>query len=323
MVELVYTPDLKSCGQHDLAGSIPAPSTRSPFGDLFFLISLAYIVSFIYFCINTNSNSNMETSTIVIKHYYTGKVLFAHTCEGNTQRITVERAVSQDVSLRYADLSGFDLEDANLFGADLYNAFLREANLWGADLRDTDCYHTTFEGAVCDSAFFNNSLLWAADFTRASCQRTSFVGCAADNSTFVDADLRDADFSDTSLRGADMRGALTLGASFADSWVKDVFWGMSPTSHVDSDTTSGCESAREEDSLICPQSTTMPILPPYGALLPVDDFLALCEEGYFTDDGGVGFYVSGQRKSSIVVRPSDVLLGELRSEFTHVLWLNK
>lgn len=265
----------------------------------------------------------METSTIVIKHYYTGKVLFAHTCEGNTQRITVERAVSQDVSLRYADLSGFDLEDANLFGADLYNAFLREANLRGADLRDTDCYHTTFEGAVCDSAFFNNSLLWAADFTRASCQRTSFVGCAADNSTFVDADIKAADFSDTSLRGADMRGALTLGASFADSWVKDVLWGTSPTSHVDSDTTSGCESAREEGSLICPQSTTMPILPPYGALLPVDDFLALCEEGYFTDDVGVGYYVSGQRKSTIVVRPSDVLLGELRSGFTHVLWLNK
>lgn len=36
MVEVVYTPDLKSCGQHDLAGSSPAPSTRSPDGDLFF-----------------------------------------------------------------------------------------------------------------------------------------------------------------------------------------------------------------------------------------------------------------------------------------------
>ena len=67
MVEVVYTPDLKSCGQHDLAGSIPAPSTRSPDGDLFFLISFAFIISFIYFCININSNSNMETSTILNK----------------------------------------------------------------------------------------------------------------------------------------------------------------------------------------------------------------------------------------------------------------
>ena len=265
----------------------------------------------------------METSTIVIKHYYTGKVLFAHTCEGNTQRITVEQAVSQDVSLRYADLSGFDLSNANLFGADLQCALLRGANLWGADMRDTDCRHVVFEGSICDSASFNNSLLWVANFTRASCQRTSFIGCAADNSVFVDADIRDADFSDTSLRGADMRGALTLGVSFADSWVKDVFWGTTPTSHVDSDTISGCVSVREEDSLICPQSTTTSISPSYGTLLSVDDFLALCEEGYFTDNDGVGCYVSGQRKSTIVVRPSDVLLGGLRSEFTHVLWLNK
>ena len=88
----------------------------------------------------------METSTIVIKHYYTGKVLFAHTCEGNTQRVTVERAVSQDVSLRYADLSGFDLSNANLFGADLQCTLLRGANLWGADMRDTDCRHVSFGG---------------------------------------------------------------------------------------------------------------------------------------------------------------------------------
>lgn len=71
----------------------------------------------------------MGTSTIVIKRYYTGKILFSHTCEGNTQRITVEQAVSQDVSLRYADLSGFDLEGANLFGANLYNAFLQEVGV--------------------------------------------------------------------------------------------------------------------------------------------------------------------------------------------------
>lgn len=253
----------------------------------------------------------METSTIVIKHYYTGKVLFAHTCEGNTQRITVERAVSQDVSLRYADLSGFDLEDANLFGADLYNAFLREANLWGADLRDTDCYHTTFEGAVCDSAFFNNSLLWAADFTRASCQRTSFVGCAADNSTFVDADLRDADFSDTSLRGADMRGALTLGVSFKDSWVKDVLWGEATGASV-----LAAAQDKENEVVLSP-------LPAYGTLMPADVFLDYCKDGYFTDDDGVGYYVMKHRKSNISVSPSAVLLGGLRPEFTHVLWFNR
>ena len=60
-------PFCTTCGQHDLVGSSPAPSTRSPDGDLFFLIFFAYIISFIYFCININSNSNMETSTILNK----------------------------------------------------------------------------------------------------------------------------------------------------------------------------------------------------------------------------------------------------------------
>lgn len=34
----------------------------------------------------------METTPITIRHYYTGKLLFVHTCEGNSQRITVEQA---------------------------------------------------------------------------------------------------------------------------------------------------------------------------------------------------------------------------------------
>lgn len=208
----------------------------------------------------------METTTIVIKHYYTSKVLFAHTCEGNAQRITVEQAVAQDVSLRYADLSGFDLEDANLFGANLYNAFLREANLRGADLRDTDCRHATFEGAVCDSAFFNNSLLWFTSFLRASCRGTSFIGCAADNSFFREANLEDADFANTSLRGADMRGATTLGISFVDSWTKDVLWGEATGAPI---------LAAAQDKV---NGVDLFPLPPYGALMPADAFLALCEE---------------------------------------------
>lgn len=252
----------------------------------------------------------METSTIVIKHYYTGKVLFAHTCEGNTQRITVERAVSQDVSLRYADLSGFDLSNANLFGADLYNAFLREANLWGADLRDTDCRHATFEGAVCDSAYFNNSLLWVTSFLRASCRGTSFIGCAADNSFFREANLEDADFANTSLRGADMRGATTFRASFVDSWTKDVLWG-----EVSGAPVLAAAQDKENEVVLSP-------LPAYGTLMPADVFFDYCKDGYFTDDDGVGYYATKHQKSSLVVVPSVILSRGLDSRFSHVFWLN-
>lgn len=51
-MEVVDIRNLKFRGQHDRAGSIPAPSTRSPYGDLFFSSSLARFITFIYFCVN-------------------------------------------------------------------------------------------------------------------------------------------------------------------------------------------------------------------------------------------------------------------------------
>ena len=49
--------------------------------------------------------------------------------------------------MKYADLQGADLEDANLSGADLYGADLQGANLTGADLRGTYVMGANFSGA--------------------------------------------------------------------------------------------------------------------------------------------------------------------------------
>ena len=83
---------------------------------------------------------------IVIKHRYTGVVLFEHEATDEQQssgialRAALEAACNADANLGGADLCGAylsraDLRGANLCGADLRDADLRGANLSGADLR--------------------------------------------------------------------------------------------------------------------------------------------------------------------------------------------
>ena len=76
--------------------------------------------------------------TIEIKHRITENVLFSHTCEDNTIKITVEQAVKSGADLRVANLSEADLSGANLYGAKLYGANLYEADLSGVNL-DFSC----------------------------------------------------------------------------------------------------------------------------------------------------------------------------------------
>ena len=100
-------------------------------------------------------------TTIEIKSIY-GNVLYKHTCEYNSVKKAVEKAVKNDVSLsdanlynanlrsaylRYADLRGADLCGADLCGADLRGADLCCANLCGADLRGADLRSANLCGA--------------------------------------------------------------------------------------------------------------------------------------------------------------------------------
>lgn len=64
----------------------------------------------------------MET-TIQIKSTY-GDVLYEHTCEDNSVKKTVEKAVKNDVYLFGADLRRANLRGADLSGANLYNAYM-------------------------------------------------------------------------------------------------------------------------------------------------------------------------------------------------------
>ena len=75
---------------------------------------------------------------IEIKSRFSGNVLFAHECEGNSVKVTLLEAIKAGADLRGADLRGANLSGANLSGADLSCADLRGADLseirslWGA-----------------------------------------------------------------------------------------------------------------------------------------------------------------------------------------------
>lgn len=85
--------------------------------------------------------------TITIHNRYTGEAIYSHTCKGNTIRKTVEKAVSEGVSLADAYLYKADLYNAYLYNANLENAYLRNANLkdaylYNADLQGIKTNHT-------------------------------------------------------------------------------------------------------------------------------------------------------------------------------------
>ena len=119
--------------------------------------------------------------TIEIKNI-NGVVLFSHTAENNSIKITVEEAVKKNVSLNGADLEGADLEGADLEGANLRNTSLKKADLAWADLAGAN-----LEGAKLEDA----DISWA---------------------DLKDAILKDANIKDANLKGAFLEGANLAGA---------------------------------------------------------------------------------------------------------------
>ena len=104
--------------------------------------------------------------TIEIKNI-NGVVLFSHTAENNTVKITVEEAVKKNVRLTWADLGGANLAGADLADANLSWANLKGANLKGANLKDANLYRANLAWATLERADLNFAFLKCADLTGA------------------------------------------------------------------------------------------------------------------------------------------------------------
>jgi hypothetical protein len=71
------------------------------------------------------------------------------------------------------------------------------------------------------------------------------------------------------------------------------------------------------------QKPTMTKLDDYGDLMTMEHFKGNVECGGFIDYDGYGYYSDGKKKSNITVYPSDIVSGQYRDDFTHVVWYNR
>jgi hypothetical protein len=132
-------------------------------------------------------------------------VLFAHECESNTIRLTLEAAIKAR-----ANLAGANLADANLARANLADANLARANLAGANLARADLTR----------AYLADANLAGADLTRAYLEDANLAGANLAGADLTRAYLEDANLAGADLTRADLTRADLTRAYLADA--KDV-----------------------------------------------------------------------------------------------------
>lgn len=71
------------------------------------------------------------------------------------------------------------------------------------------------------------------------------------------------------------------------------------------------------------RSYVLEVIPDYGDLMTMEDFVGAVHGGGFIDSDGGGNYATVDKMSDISIRPSDVNAETYRHDFTHVVWFNK
>jgi uncharacterized protein YjbI with pentapeptide repeats len=122
------------------------------------------------------------------------RVLFTHTCESNSIKITLEKAVSERADLSYAYLKGANLRYADLRSVNLTYADLRYADLTGADLTNAD-----LEAVILIGACLRGTNLEGANLREANLR----------DAWLMHSDLTDANLKESWLRNTDLTGAIT------------------------------------------------------------------------------------------------------------------
>ena len=154
--------------------------------------------------------------TIEIKNIY-GDVIFKHTSENNSIKLTVEEAVKKNVCLTLADLGDAELAGANLKGANLRGANLRNTSLKKADLAWADLEGANLEGANLEWALLDGSNLIGADLIGADLEDADIswadlIGANLEDANLKDANLKGANLADANLKGADIERSNIYGA---------------------------------------------------------------------------------------------------------------
>lgn len=64
-------------------------------------------------------------------------------------------------------------------------------------------------------------------------------------------------------------------------------------------------------------------IPEYGDHMKMEDFVECCKSGGFIDYDGGGNYATEDKSTNISIYPSDVMSGDYRKDFSHVIWFNR
>jgi hypothetical protein len=64
-------------------------------------------------------------------------------------------------------------------------------------------------------------------------------------------------------------------------------------------------------------------LPDYGDHMTLQEFIDACKSGCFIDYDGHGYYATATEMSDVLAQPSAIVHGQIRTDFTHVMWFNK
>lgn len=60
-----------------------------------------------------------------------------------------------------------------------------------------------------------------------------------------------------------------------------------------------------------------------GELIPIEEFVRICQNELYSDNDGYGRYATEKGVSDVAIYPSDILDDKYRKDFSHVMWFNK
>ena len=128
-------------------------------------------------------------ATVQIRRRGNGKIIFEHTCEGNSVKVTLEHGVETGIYFADADLDGARLDGASLDGARLDGASLVGARLDGASLDGASLVGASLDGASLDGVSLADASLVGASLDGASLDGASLVGARLVGARLVGARL--------------------------------------------------------------------------------------------------------------------------------------
>jgi len=121
------------------------------------------------------------------------------------------------VDLAGADLTEFNLVDADLTGANLSNAYLTMIKLMGAKLRGANMSRGYIRDADLTEADLRGVDFTEADLTQAKLGRADLRGADLSNANLTGATLTDAQLAQANLNGVSLYGGIMVRTNFTDT----------------------------------------------------------------------------------------------------------